>query len=56
MLGDTVKTSDDQFYTRRRYQEGLAEGSTELPPGNCFPLESNAVFLNGGKESAIIWK
>lgn len=30
-----------------RYKIGLSEGTVDLPPGHCLPLESNLVFLNG---------
>ena len=38
-------------YQERRYQWGIPEGTVDLPPGNCFPLESNLVFMNGGSRS-----
>ncbi|KAL3881478.1 hypothetical protein ACJMK2_027917 [Sinanodonta woodiana] len=34
-------------YHERRYEWGIPEGTTDLPPGNCTPLESNLVFMNG---------
>lgn len=37
----------EEDYHRRRYQWGIGEGVVDLPPGDCFPLESNALFLNG---------
>ncbi|XP_060085232.1 putative transferase CAF17 homolog, mitochondrial [Ylistrum balloti] len=37
----------EEDYHRERYQIGIGEGVVDLPPGNCFPLESNAVYLNG---------
>ncbi|OWF45531.1 putative transferase CAF17 homolog, mitochondrial [Mizuhopecten yessoensis] len=37
----------EEDYHRQRYQSGIGEGVVDLPPGNCFPLESNAVYLNG---------
>lgn len=36
-------------YDAIRYKIGLSEGTVDLPPGHCLPLESNLVFLNGGK-------
>lgn len=39
--------SDVNTYHVRRYMLGLPEGTLDLPPGHCTPLESNAVFLNG---------
>ena len=51
VLEKAQETSDDNFYRRRRYQFGIGEGTTDLPPANSFPLECNAAFLNGGKAS-----
>jgi len=34
-------------YIGLRYKLGVGEGVTDLPPGNCFPLESNADYLHG---------
>ena len=48
VVNDGCAVLDDAFYDRRRYQIGLSEGIKDLPPGECFPLESNAVFLNAG--------
>ncbi|XP_069104473.1 putative transferase CAF17 homolog, mitochondrial isoform X2 [Argopecten irradians] len=45
-LGIKEETSEDEYHTQR-YQSGIGEGVVDLPPGNCFPLESNAVYLNG---------
>jgi hypothetical protein len=41
-------TADPDSYHLRRYKLGIAEGVLDMPPGNSFPLESNAVFMNGG--------
>ncbi|XP_044729008.1 putative transferase CAF17 homolog, mitochondrial [Chrysoperla carnea] len=30
-----------------RYKLGIGEGSLELPPGKCFPLEANCDYLHG---------
>lgn len=30
-----------------RFHFGVAEGISELPPGKCYPLESNADFMHG---------
>ncbi|XP_018335061.2 putative transferase CAF17 homolog, mitochondrial, partial [Agrilus planipennis] len=30
-----------------RYKLGVGEGINDLPPGNCFPLESNCDYLHG---------
>jgi len=35
-------------YDVRRYELGLSEGTGDLPPGDCLPLDSNLAFLNGG--------
>ncbi|XP_064618390.1 putative transferase CAF17 homolog, mitochondrial [Liolophura sinensis] len=40
-------SSPEQDYHIRRYRWGISEGCIDLPPGNCFPLESNLVYLNG---------
>ena len=40
---------DESGYHESRLQWGIPEGPVDLPPGNCFPLESNLVFMNGGK-------
>lgn len=37
----------DSMYTRLRHQTGVSEGVQEHPPGNCFPLECNADYMNG---------
>jgi len=34
-------------YDRLRYLAGLPEGVCDLPPGACFPLESNFDLFNG---------
>ena len=39
--------ADEMEYRKFRYQLGVPEGSLELPPGECFPLESNADYLSG---------
>ena len=50
---DSPSVLSSQTYAARRYAVGLGEGTKELPPGNCFPLESNGNFLNGGKLTKI---
>ena len=40
---------DESVYHTRRYIYGLGEGVVDMPPGSSLPLESNAEFLNGGK-------
>ncbi|KAF4523772.1 hypothetical protein B566_EDAN013600 [Ephemera danica] len=39
------KISND--YENMRYRLGVGEGTEELPPGNCFPLEVNCDYLHG---------
>ncbi|KAL0269192.1 UNVERIFIED_CONTAM: hypothetical protein PYX00_007003 [Menopon gallinae] len=39
--------SVENFYRSLRYKLGIGEGIDELPPGNCFALESNCDYLNG---------
>lgn len=34
-------------YTKLRYQLGIGEGVTDLPPGKSFPLECNCDYLHG---------
>jgi len=48
VLGGSHVMCDEKTYDKRRYIVGLSEGPLDLPPGNCTPLESNALFLNGG--------
>lgn len=43
--GIDVTVSKD--YTKFRYKLGVAEGVTELPPGQSFPLEANCDYLRG---------
>ncbi|XP_014779538.1 putative transferase CAF17 homolog, mitochondrial isoform X2 [Octopus bimaculoides] len=40
-------SNPEEEYHMRRYEMGIAEGTSDLPPGSCFPLENNLVFLNG---------
>ncbi|XP_055342814.1 putative transferase CAF17 homolog, mitochondrial [Paramacrobiotus metropolitanus] len=40
-------TTDEGRYRKFRYINGIAEGKTDLPPGECFPLESNLDYLSG---------
>ena len=46
-FGESASASSEE-YTRRRYALGVAEGASDLPPGQPFPLECNASFLNAG--------
>ena len=43
-----LSLSHIDFYHKFRLQHGIAEGIDEIPPGNCFPLEYNLDYLNGG--------
>ncbi|XP_022288369.2 iron-sulfur cluster assembly factor IBA57, mitochondrial-like [Crassostrea virginica] len=45
--GSALVMGDEREYHIQRYQMGLPEGTLDLPPGNCLPLESNLVFHNG---------
>lgn len=38
---------EDSGYHEERLKWGIPEGPQDLPPGNCFPLESNLVYMNG---------
>ncbi|GAU93112.1 hypothetical protein RvY_05099 [Ramazzottius varieornatus] len=42
-----ITTSDELSYRRFRLKLGVPEGSQELPPGECFPMESNLDFMAG---------
>lgn len=42
-----VNLKEEEIYHEERYKWGIAEGIIDLPPGNCFPLESNLVYMNG---------
>jgi folate-binding protein YgfZ len=47
-LTDLCHISNDLLiYKQWLYQHGIAEGSEDIPPGECIPLEYNIVFLNG---------
>ena len=45
--GSELVVSPEEDYHEARYRQGISEGIVDLPPGNCFPLESNLVYLNG---------
>lgn len=47
LVKNVQETEDPDEYTMLRYKLGVGEGLKDFPPGDCFPLESNAVFLNG---------
>ncbi|XP_046574788.1 putative transferase CAF17 homolog, mitochondrial [Haliotis rubra] len=42
-----MELESEEEYHQRRYMWGIPEGVLDLPPGNCFPLESNLVFHQG---------
>ncbi|XP_065561209.1 putative transferase CAF17 homolog, mitochondrial [Artemia franciscana] len=39
--------SKTTFYSLQRFELGIPEGIEDLPPGECFPLESNCDYLHG---------
>lgn len=42
-----VVAEDISLYHQARLSNGIPEGETDLPPGNCLPLESNLDYMNG---------
>ncbi|XP_017771389.1 PREDICTED: putative transferase CAF17 homolog, mitochondrial isoform X2 [Nicrophorus vespilloides] len=44
--GTDVKLEQSK-YREFRYHLGVGEGVTDLPPGNCLPLEANCDYLHG---------
>lgn len=38
---------EKNFYKSLRYKLGVAEGTDELPPEKCFPLEANCDYMHG---------
>ncbi|XP_016926145.4 putative transferase CAF17 homolog, mitochondrial [Drosophila suzukii] len=46
-FGIATAATPDNNYQLLRYKQGVGEGSSELPPGKCFPLEANADYLHG---------
>ena len=42
-----VQVVREEEYRELRYSLGVGEGTGDLPPGNCFPLESNGDYLHG---------
>ena len=47
-LTDLCHVSDElSTYKQWLYRHGIAEGTEDIPPGECIPLEYNIVFLNG---------
>ncbi|CAF0983070.1 unnamed protein product [Adineta ricciae] len=47
LVDSCTPSSDSSIYKRWLYQHGIAEGTEDIPPGECIPLEYNIVFLNG---------
>lgn len=45
--GTATAATPESNYQLLRYKLGVGEGSQELPPGKCFPVEANADYLNG---------
>lgn len=43
----TLQTADKDSYSILKYRLGIGEGVSDLPPGNCLPLECNADYLHG---------
>ena len=54
-ITETVDASivSEEEYTSWRYRSGIPEGVTDLPTGNCLPLESNLDFMNGGQLTLV---
>ena len=47
-LTDVCHLSNDlSLYKQWLYRHGVAEGTEDMPPGECIPLEYNIVYLNG---------
>jgi folate-binding protein YgfZ len=46
IIGST-SSNDDCHYHMMRMDQGVLEGITELPPGQCLPLEVNLDYMNG---------
>lgn len=46
-VADETRHAESSSYQSVRYRLGIAEGSTELSPGQYFPLEANADYLRG---------
>ncbi|CAL1528939.1 unnamed protein product [Lymnaea stagnalis] len=42
-----IEDRTEQDYRVQRFKLGIPEGITDLPPGNCLPLESNLDLMNG---------
>ena len=46
-LVKNLSVENTDLYTELRYQLGVGEGSRDMPPGTCFPLECNCDYLHG---------
>lgn len=44
---DQVDDAKSLGYHKLRFKLGVGEGIADLPPGRCYPLESNADYLHG---------
>ena len=49
VCAERLEEKDVSTYNECRYTWGISEGVDDLPPGECFPLESNLALFNGGK-------
>lgn len=47
VLPKDVQVLPESEYVQLRYALGVGEGVLDLPPANCFPLESNGDYLHG---------
>ncbi|CAF1038735.1 unnamed protein product [Adineta ricciae] len=47
LVDSCTPSNDSSIYKRWLYRHGIAEGTEDIPPGECIPLEYNIVFLNG---------
>ena len=50
-IGENLEMDSEKFdmddYQTLRYQQGIPEGSLEIPPGKCTPLEYNIEYMHG---------
>lgn len=44
---EPIVNQSEGSYRYHRYKLGVAEGTKDLPPGGCFPLEINCDYLHG---------
>lgn len=47
LIGNINTATSNETYRILRYNLGIGEGLTDLPHGDCFPLESNCDYLHG---------